>query len=138
VAEIMTPHVLCVRAELGAEAAGRVLLEKGLGGAPVVDAMGRPIGIVSRTDVLRWATQERTSLPAATVADVMTPVTFSLPANESVAKAAALMVFEHVHRLPVLAPSGEVIGIVSSHDVMRWLARSSGYVVDGLVYPRGQ
>ena len=36
------------------------------------------------------------------VSDIMTPVTFALQADASIARAAALMVCEGVHRLPIV------------------------------------
>ena len=62
-------------------------------------------------------------LPArATVADIMMPIVFALPENATVAKASALMVFEGVHRIPVVSSGGQVVGILSSLDILGWLA----------------
>ena len=66
----------------------------------------------------------------ATVRDIMTPTSFSLVQDAPVAQAAAIMAFEGIHRLPVTAePSGEVVGLISSSDVLRWIAQRSGYLV---------
>ncbi len=54
---------------------------------------------------------------------------FSLPEHASLAQAAALMALEGVHRIPVVAADGKVVGIVSSLDLMRWMARRGGYVL---------
>jgi CBS domain-containing protein len=59
----------------------------------------------------------------------MTPVTFVLPENASIAQAAALMAYEGVHRIPVVSCSGDIVGLVSSLDVLRWLGQASGYLV---------
>ena len=50
-----------------------------------------------------------------------------MPAHSSIARAAALMSYERVHRVVVLSPSRAVVGIVSAMDVLRWLARNDGY-----------
>ena len=39
------------------------------------------------------------------------------------------MALEHIHRLPIVTDDGRVAGIVTSIDVLRWLARQDGYVV---------
>jgi signal-transduction protein with cAMP-binding, CBS, and nucleotidyltransferase domain len=39
------------------------------------------------------------------------------------------MAFEGIHRLPVVGASDQVVGLVSSLDVLRWLAQRSGYLV---------
>ena len=119
---VMTTDVVCVTRELGAAALSALLAERGFSGAPVVDAEGRPIGVVSRTDLLR----EPETLHA-TVGDIMMPIAFTLPETASLSQAAALMVEEGVHRLPVVSREGRVVGLVSSFDVMRWVARESGY-----------
>lgn len=36
------------------------------------------------------------------------------------------MAWEGIHRLPVCGPAGDVIGIVSTRDVARWVARVTG------------
>jgi len=130
VSEIMTTHVVCVSPDLPVRELERLLLETGISGVPVVDAEGRPIGMVSKTDLVR-----RHSRPPGLVGDfelvrdVMITLAFCLPANESVARAAALMAFETVHRVPVVGSRGQVIGLVSPLDILRWLARGSGYVM---------
>jgi CBS domain-containing protein len=65
----------------------------------------------------------------ARVRDVMTRLTFVVPDSASVAQAAALMALERIHRLPVISEDGKVVGIVSSIDVMDWMARNDGYLL---------
>jgi predicted transcriptional regulator len=127
VSEIMAREVIAVRPELGVEALETLFSEKGISGAPVVDETGNPLGVVSKTDLL--ARRGASSTDSAKVRDIMTPTTFFLSENESIAKAAGLMAFEGVHRVPVLGPRGQVVGIISSLDVMRWLARENGYAI---------
>lgn len=130
ISEVMTTHIVCVRPELDVVDLGAVFLQSGISGVPVVDWDGRPLGMVSKTDLLRICCGEATlQRGSATVSDIMMPVVLCLPANESVARAAALMAFEKVHRVPVVGPSGQVVGIVSSLDVLRWMARQHGYVL---------
>jgi CBS domain-containing protein len=153
ISEIMTRNVFCVGPELGVDAVAALFLQRGISGAPVVDDDGRPIGVISKTDLLRGH-QDRT-YPAEgavvstgdddgillepsrspegpgslTARDIMMPVVFCLPANESIARAAALMAFERVHRLPVIGVTGEIVGVISSLDVLRWFAAEHGYVI---------
>jgi CBS domain-containing protein len=122
VAQIMTTDVICVREDLSLTALATLLLERNLSGVPVVDLAGRPIGVISKTDLLR-----RDGAPGC-VAEVMTPMSFVLHPEASVSQAAALMAFEGVHRLLVVSDDGKVIGLVSSLDVMRWLGRLDGYL----------
>jgi CBS domain-containing protein len=151
--QVMRPCVICVRPDLRIDALMTLLIGFDLRGVPVVDDGGRPIGVVSRSDLVEhWyecevggpALRARApnggpgehlgpgfhATPAAqTVADVMMSVAFTLREDSSLSHAAALMAYEGVHRIPVVSFEGKVVGIVSSMDVVRWLAQHDGYVV---------
>jgi len=130
ISEIMIRHVVCASPRLRVAVLRELLVARGVAGVPVVDDAGCPVGFVSNTDILREHTAGRSFSDTATVDQIMTSEVFCLPANESVAKAAALMTFERIRSVPILGPFGQVIGIVSSSDVLRWVARESGFVVD--------
>jgi CBS domain-containing protein len=51
--------------------------------------------------------------------DVMTPKVISIGADESVLKAARLMLQNHISGLPVLDKEGELVGIVTEGDFLR-------------------
>lgn len=146
-ASIMTRHVVCVRPEIAIETVAQIMLDEGIGSVPVVDRADRLIGIVTKTDILRagWegAAWELTDdgdeprasgfhtepLPRAVVGEVMTPFVFTLPTDAPIARAAALMAHEGIHRLAVVSHDGTVVGVVTSSDVIRWVAQRAGYVV---------
>jgi len=50
-------------------------------------------------------------------------------ANTSVARAAALMAYEGVHQLGVLNGRGDIDGVITSLDILRWLATSAGFAL---------
>jgi predicted transcriptional regulator len=127
VSEIMTKDVIAVRPELGMEALEELFLANGISGAPVIDDDGRPIGVVSKTDLL--ACMKTPSGGEKKVRDVMMQTAFCLVEHESIAKAAGLMAFEGVHRVPVVGARGMVTGLISPLDIMRWLARAHGYPI---------
>jgi CBS domain-containing protein len=132
VREIMTQRVICVRPEVRRFELEALFLERGISGCPVVDESGLPIGIVSKTDLLgqrHFGALGATTTPTA--AELMTPVAFSVHEGTSVAQAAALMAYEGIHRLPVVANDGSVVGLISPLDVLGWVAREHGYVVPG-------
>jgi CBS domain-containing protein len=118
----MTRGAICVSADQSVDSVVSLFLERGISGAPVVDIKGRAIGVVSKTDVIRGRHQK-------CVGEVMTPVAFTMKENAPISQAAALMAFEGIHRLPIVSDSGEVIGIVSSIDVLQWIAERDGYLV---------
>jgi CBS domain-containing protein len=154
---IMTRDVVCVPPELDVDALAELFLQRRISGAPVVARDGTAIGIVSKTDVLRQRYENgdtecaEPAEPArirrggvevdlgpgyhvlhaspTRVVDIMMPVSFSMPEDAPVSRAAALMALEGVHRIPIVAADGSVVGIVSALDVLRWLAIRAGYLV---------
>jgi len=134
VSAIMTTDVVCVTADLPVGTLDRLLSERGISGAPVVDDAGRPIGVISDSDLLRLHRKRGDGASPLSdgdlrVRDVMMPMAFCLPQNESIEKVAALMAFEGIHRVPIVDAAGKVTGIVSSLDVLTWVARQNGYVL---------
>ena len=126
---VMTPRVVCVRSTLSTDELLAILVDFDLRAVPVVDPVGRPVGIVSRSDLLRRADRLQPDRSAERVSDVMMSLAFSLPETASLSRAAAVMAYEGVHRIPVVSGDGKVVGIISSLDVVRWLARHDGYLV---------
>jgi len=121
-----------------------LFVDKGISTAPVVDEQGRPIGFVSKTDVVRqlrrpypgerpedatqvqpWWDAER--LSQLTVGAIMTPAVYTFSPETTVADATAVMAFEGTHHLPVVDESGALVGMVSALDVLDWMARNAGY-----------
>jgi CBS domain-containing protein len=133
ISALMSSDVCCVRPDVSIQALAALLIEGGLSGVPVVDERGQPIGVVSQTDLVRHHYESGTAAshqPPSTVVDIMTDVSFTLDEGASVSQAAALMALEGVDRVPVVDPRGQLVGILSSFDVLYWLACETGYVVD--------
>ena len=122
---LMSHPVVCVNPHDSAEAALRLLVENGISGLPVVDAQRRPIGMISRADLLEERLEALTEGELGSpplVRDLMTQQAVSLPETALVREAASLMASYGMHRVPVLGATGEVVGIVSTLDVLRWIA----------------
>jgi CBS domain-containing protein len=126
VGTLIKRDVVCVSGSLGCAEAMTLFLERGISGAPVVDDEGRPLGMLTRSDLLRAAIDGATRAP---VAATMMPIAFVLEENDPLSRAAALMAVEGVQHLPVIGDYGRVVGMVSAFDITRWLARQSGYEV---------
>jgi CBS domain-containing protein len=123
VADVMSRDVACVREDVSVESLAALLRDRGIGAAPVVDGDGFPIGVVSKSDLVR----ERDELDF-TVADLMSRVAFTLREDDPLSRAAAVMAVEHVHHLPIVAADGRVVGMLSSLDFVRWVAAQSAFV----------
>jgi len=156
VSAIMTHWVSAVSVDTLVSEVTSTFVGQGISAAPVIDAEGHAIGIVSMSDIVRnlyetggantsgAAPRPDEAMDArldpqqgfhvdvhgeATVADVMTPMVFGIPAEAPVNRAAALMAFEHVHHLVVTDEHRDAVGMLSSLDVMAWVGRQDGYVI---------
>ncbi|MDQ2644794.1 MAG: CBS domain-containing protein [Myxococcota bacterium] len=133
---VMASPVVTVDEEAPVRDMIRLFIAGGIGAAPVVNPRGEPIGVVSKTDVLRAVYEDPScagggaavELEADTeqdlrARDLMTPDPLTVPESASVSDAASLMAREHVHRLFVIGPKGALTGVVSAMDLVAWLAR---------------
>ena len=150
VARIMTRDVVSVTPEMSLESVMSLFAEQGFVSAPVVDAEKRPIGMVSKTDLVvdryqKGDTSEeaqeeepilrsgRVAYPAGpgyhlhstpgTVAEVMTEGALTIGESASVVDAAELMAIHRVHALPVVSAERTLVGLVSALDILSWLSR---------------
>jgi CBS domain-containing protein len=122
----------------------KLLLEKGITGAPVVDDEGRLAGVISQTDLVYYnltrgdelvldshfyhsARVEGRHVPSGfqfedynsgCVADVMTPVVHAVTERTSVESVARMMTRNHIHRV-IVRRGQTVAGIISALDVLK-------------------
>lgn len=133
VSDVMTRDVVCVSPSLPVRDAWELLSSSGFSGVPVVDERRHPVGILSRTDLVREqadALEDEDALDLQLrVSDVMTTRALVVPETASLAQAAAMMAFERLHRVPAVSVEGRVVGILTATDVVRWIAEQAGYVV---------
>ena len=125
-ADLMTPNPLSIRAEVTVPEAVAWLTEKGFSAAPVIDESGRPIGVVSRADILvhereRLRTARLLLADDAVVGDIMTPAVFSVTPQTPVEQVVEQLLTLNVHQLYVVDEDQFLIGVISAHDVLRHL-----------------
>jgi CBS domain-containing protein len=129
VGQVMRTDVVCVPESEGIATLRFLLLERRVGGVPVVRSDGRPVGVVSGADLLRSAL-EQGGTPPTTAGEIMTREVLALPITASIAQAAALMSYEGVDLIVITDPGGQVAGVVQALDIARWHAKAAGYLVD--------
>lgn len=119
--DIMTRHVITLRAEMRVIDAMRELIRCGISGAPVVNADGALIGIVSEFDCLRIVASglygHEDFEDSALLSEVMTADVVTIGPEADVFAITQLLVDKRIRRVPV-AVDGRVIGIVSRRDVL--------------------
>jgi predicted transcriptional regulator len=119
VKDIMATDVWSVTVDTSLAEAAALLDERQVTGVPVMSRRGEVVGMLSRTDlVARYGSDP--SAPSA--GDAMTAEVLSVRPDDLIDEAARLMAFAEVHRLLVLDDAREVVGIVTSMDVLRELA----------------
>jgi CBS domain-containing protein len=145
-AELMTPNPLSIAAGASLKEAAAFLTDKGFSAAPVIDEAGRPVGVLSLSDLVvhdrengqlrnyeYYEMAELSSKPAKViwsdvvdcdptqVSDIMTPAVFSVSAETPAHKVIEEMLTHKIHRLFVVGSDGILIGVISTIDVLRHL-----------------
>jgi CBS domain-containing protein len=96
------------------------------------------VGIITDRDIVRAQLEHVADLSRVRVADVMTPLTFTLSVDESLPGAIELMRAHGVRRAPVVDPKQALFGFVSTDDLIAELARQLGTLGQLLArQPRG-
>ena len=139
--DLMVPNPISLRADASVAEAMRLFTDKGITAAPVIDDSGRPVGVISRSDLLIHQCEDQkerggayfhapsfenvdaTPKPSSTmnVADLMTPAVFAVSEDTPVHRVVSDMVGLHVHRLFVVDDDGTLLGIITTMDVLKHL-----------------
>ncbi len=120
VSKIMNEDVVSIGESETIGKAARTLLEKGVGGCPVVDGNGVVTAIVSERDFIKRLAHDGCGIK---VGDIMSRDVITVTPVTSIATAARMMISEGVRRLPVLEDS-EVVGILRTSGILRFISAS--------------
>ena len=144
--DLMSPNPVSIRRDATVREAVNLLTDRGFGATPVIDEAGRPVGVVSRTDVLihereyvhhacargetDWEQFPEPTWPEGfsievtdptTVAEIMTPAIFTVPLEAPAREVIRRMLELKVHHLFVVDPDLALVGVISPLDVLRHL-----------------
>jgi predicted transcriptional regulator len=146
-ADLMSPNPMSLRGDATLHEAVAFLVDRNISGAPVIDEAGRPIGVLTQTDVLIHDREEvehvsppeieyGTPLPRSwwdefqiervnttPVCDLMTPAVFCVSLDTPAWSVVEQMRDLNVHRLFVTDVNGVLVGVISAMDVVRHLGR---------------
>jgi len=121
VSEYMTSPVETIRVGQSLVAANAMFTEQGVSALGVVDDADQLKGVVSRTDILHAAVFSHGvtfRVPDRPVEEIMKSPAIQVSIDAQVAKAAKLMLKNHVHRVFVTG-GGKPEGVISTRDLMR-------------------
>jgi CBS domain-containing protein len=121
--DVWTTDVVRVTEDMEVRAVALLFGDEAITGAPVVDGEGRVVGVISQRDLLDHAlTPSTEGRPAAIVRDIMTPAAVTVEEDTPLPEVAARMARHGVHRVVVVDRAQRVQGIVTSMDLVWWVA----------------
>ncbi|MDJ0864658.1 MAG: CBS domain-containing protein [Myxococcota bacterium] len=119
---IMTRSLVTLKPEMPAVDAAKILVDRAISGAPVVDPDGRLLGLLSEYDCLRAVASAEFEMDShdavETVAELMTKACHTVSPDQDLFALAHAFVTLHVRRLPVVQ-NGMLLGQVSRRDALR-------------------
>ncbi len=119
--------------------ARNIMLRRGIGRLIVVDESERPIGVLTITDITNALLGHYYSRPldAIPVEKAMSRNVVTIEPTKSIRTAAQLMLRYNIGGLPVVNPTGKLVGIITRTDIVRAYAeRFQGkYTVEDLMRP---
>lgn len=114
--DIMTRNVCTIQPEASAQQAAQLLDQKRISGAPVVNAQGQLIGMITEADIISKVNRE-----GLRVADIMTHELIVVTEETPVGEIAQLLTERKIKRVPVVS-NGKLVGIVSRADIVHAVA----------------
>ena len=100
-----------------------LFLEYNISAAPVLDRDGKPVGVITKTDLTRYESERDSDAAAETVGRWMTPAVFSVSENAGLDEVCREMVKNGIHHLFVRDDgTGRLLGVISSFDLLKVLA----------------
>ena len=144
VSQFMTTDVLAFGPDDNVQQAMQTMVDRSIDGAPVVDAGGKVVGMLSTGDLIVQESQlhiptvisvlgATLELPSSkrhfdedlekalgsSVGEVMHPKPFTVGPDDTLERAATQMHEHNVSRLPVVDADGRLVGIIARVDVLR-------------------
>jgi len=143
--DVMTTDVITVDPDTTVQALARLLAERGISGAPVVDASGRLVGIISEGDLLHRAeigtarrhrerrrswwldhfASDYVKSHGRTVKDIMTRDVVTVTEDTDLGDVAALLEAKRIKRVPVIR-GDKIAGIISRANIVRAVGATKG------------
>ena len=136
--DIMTQPVHSLRADMDLIETVDLLAVHRISGAPVVDHLGRIIGVVSEKDIMKKMGDNRAGsfmeiialclknkgclavpMRQRTVSDIMTSPAITIIPDMPIGDILAIISEKQINRLPVIGNDGKPIGIVARSDLVR-------------------
>ena len=129
VSDVMTPNALSVQSDARVNDAWQTLADKQVAQAPVVDALGRVIGLLLRADMAPLdllpepgAVKAAIELARRPVSEVMVSPVPTVSADTELRRVAAVLLDTGLPGLAVTDEAGVLAGFISRTDILRAVA----------------
>ena len=126
------PSVHNIQPDASVLDAVHLMNEKKVGSLLVIEN-GKSIGIFTERDVLVRIVDARRDPAATTVRDVMTANPIVIKPSVTIEEAMRIVTEKRRRHLPVINEDGELLGLISIGDLMRWIVREQDTYVDHLL-----
>ncbi len=118
--DVMVKDVITVNEKTPLKDVTKLFGEKHITGAPVVNADGQLVGVLSESDIIRKTTSIGAWSPNQ-AGQIMTKPAVTVSPNEALQKVCELMHDRRVHRVVVADASG-IQGIITTMDILKAIA----------------
>jgi predicted transcriptional regulator len=125
--DIMTRQMICVHPTMPIRQLSEVLIENSITGAPVVDNEQKLLGFVSQADIVELDLysedyiESRLEETGGYVQDIMAPIETCVRETDAVTAVIDTMCREKLHRLLVIDEQENLLGIITTMDVICYL-----------------
>lgn len=139
----MTKKPITIKSGSTLEQAAKILIKNNIGGAPVVTASGKLVGIVSEKDLFKaiypnlkdiiqhvslWLDRKRVQhrideKKETLVNKIMTREVITVKPDTPILKVGSIMLINRIHRVPVVE-KGKLVGVVGRGDIFRRLLKT--------------
>ena len=116
--DVMTSNPCTIDAEKSVAYAAKMMLEEGVGLAPIVEG-DRLIGMLTDRDIATRVAAEGRDPDQVKVRDVASKQLITIDPGQDLDEALRRMAQHQVRRLPVVAEDGRLVGVVAQADIAR-------------------
>jgi CBS domain-containing protein len=118
--DVMIKDVITISESAPLKEVAKMFGEQKITGAPVVDANGELVGVISETDIIRKTSNLGAWSPSIAKQIMTRPAVTVLP-NDTLQRVCELMYNRRIHRV-VVAEGSKIAGILTTMDILRTIA----------------
>jgi predicted transcriptional regulator len=118
--DVMVKDVLTVPESTPLKEIARLLAEKQITGAPVINAEGEIVGVISETDIIRKSNSIGAWSPS-TAGQIMSRPAVAVAPDDTLQRVCELMYNRRIHRV-IVAEGSHIRGIITTMDILRAIA----------------